>query len=132
MKRLLFIVFAFLFVINFTQGSDVKKTVTTHEYKGVVNLDGILMEKGRTVVDKAYKQNALFKKAKQWADEHYEGGTAMLVNKTDFTVIADDYQLTLKFKDGVFEFIFTDDGKIDEKKEQKIIDHLTEYIKVKN
>ena len=82
MKRLLFIVFTFLFITNLTQGSDVKKIVMAHEYKGTTKLSGTDVGGGKILVDNAYKQHLLMKKAKQWADEHYETGTAMLVNKT--------------------------------------------------
>jgi hypothetical protein len=129
MKKLLFIILTFLFITNLIQGSDINKTKVSHEYKGVVKLSGTDVGGGKILVDNAFKLHTLYKKAKQWADEHYETGTAMLVNKTDFTVITDEYRLQLKFKDGVFEFIFTDEGKTDEKKEQKIIDNLTEYVK---
>jgi hypothetical protein len=108
-----------------------------HEYKGTVMIDGVKVTNTLTLVDNAFKQHQMYLKTKQWVEENYDKAVSTSMGDNSITINAQftmtiGYILLLEFKDGVFKYTFTDNGKgsIDiQKNEQRLIEDLTKYIK---
>jgi hypothetical protein len=107
------------------------KSIEGPPYKGIAVIDsGVIVDGGKILIDNAYKQHVLLKKAEQWLLKNYDKNVILIAENT-ITVNTKDYRLLLEFKDGVFEYCFTNKIK-DEKKlmtiGQQIIDNLSQYV----
>ena len=124
MKKLFIITIILLFFINLSQAQTPKD-----ENRGAVQLTGLMIDGGLNLVSDDFKRPALVIKAEQWTKLHYPKYT--LTDKDAIYIETNKYNLLLEFKDGVYRYTFTDDSKMRMKKEQKIIDDLSEYLKRK-
>ena len=101
------------------------------DYKGVAIIDAGITINGKLLVDNAYKQHTLLKKAEQWLVKNYDK-TAILVVENTITVNTKDYRLFLEFSDGVIKYCFTDKIKDDKKlivMGQQVMDNLVQYVR---
>jgi hypothetical protein len=145
MKKLLTLLFLFSAITVFSaeaeqlqnQSKNTVRNVITHEYKGTVVIDGVKVTNTLTVVDNAFKQHEIYLKAKQWVGENYDKRVNTSMGDNAITISAEftmkiGYTLLLEFKDGQFNYVFTDNGKGSieiQKNEQRLIEDLTKYIK---
>jgi hypothetical protein len=127
MKKILLLMSAILFATMV----QARKPVI-QEYKGIAVIDaGITVNGNRTLVDNAYKQHTLLKKANQWLIKNYDKDSILIAGET-ITLNTKDFRLFLEFSDGVFKYCFTDKMK-DEKKfnftYQHVMDDLVQYVR---
>lgn len=90
-------------------------------HKGVVVNDILLM-------DNAFKQHIILKKANQWLMKKYDSQTIKIVDET-IMVVNPECQLFLEFVDGGFTYTFSTEIKNSETNQQQIIDYLVQYIR---
>ena len=84
------------------------------------------------MVDNKYKQYMLFKRSIEWLRSEFGSEVKFVVSSdTLITYENKDYKLELYFKDGVYKFVFSDDGKYPQNKQQELVDRLTLWIKTK-
>jgi hypothetical protein len=103
------------------------KKIKTFDNQGTAVINQIVLPDGKIVVDNAFKQHTLFKKAKQWIDKNY---TARVTTDQDVIYVEnDEYKLVLVFQDGMFTYHFRNNIKGLEMKQQQIIDTLVQYVR---
>ena len=130
MKKILAFVFLFSLILPATFAQKYQKDSTG--YRGVAVIDAsIIGDGGKILVDNAYKQHTLYKKAKQWVSKNYQKIYYTTDGQERIVAECDDYSLSLRFSDGVFTFTFKD---IVVKKdlwrtEQQVVDRLVQYVK---
>jgi hypothetical protein len=102
------------------------------QYSGAVKISGTIINGGVNLVDNKYKQHQLFKRSIEWLRSEFGSEVKFTMSSDTLITYEDtDYKLELYFKDGVYKFVFSDDGKYSQTKQQELIDRLTTWIKTK-
>lgn len=105
--------------------------VYQRQYRGVIKISGTVID-GVNLVDSKYKQHMLFKRSIEFLKSEFGNEVKFDVSSdTLITYENKDYKLELYFNDGVYKFVFSDDGKYPQDKQQELVDRLTIWIKTK-
>jgi hypothetical protein len=125
MKKIIMLTYLIFLLAGLTQGQTYQR-----QYSGAVKISGTIVSGSLNMVDSKYKQHMLFKRSIEWLKSEF-GNDVKFTTSSDTLITYEntDYKLELYFKDGVYKFIFSDDGKYSQTKQQEIVDRLTTWIK---
>jgi hypothetical protein len=142
MKNLFTIMFLlFLVTVSVTQAQ--VKTPVEKVFTGSVYIDGTVVSDKLTLVDNKFKRGMLYDKARTWVRTNYtfggdaimyeDGKSIKIVSEFDRDKDNIDYTLFLEFKDGKFNYTYTDNTNcskaVIDKYVKPTIEDLAKYLK---
>lgn len=139
MKKLFTIMF-FLSLVTVSLTQAQIKTPVEKVFKGSEYIDGTVVNDKLTLVDQKFKQGQLYEKTKAWVKTNYTfGGDIIEYNEgKSITILSEfpndiDYKLVLEFKDGSFNYTYTDNTNCSQavitKYVKPSIEDLAKYLK---